>query len=285
MHASSIRAGTVAGVFVALGVGAAQAEIDYPQGFQDFEAMAVDDSVMSIGWEVVNTSSPTSLFTIEAADDVLGSQTPRGTSTRWLRITDTDSSNVQNRFYSPAVIGDTTTYKWTYYVNLETTPPGGADTKPKFTIQHFDNGTSLFGNAWGVEFTSMGANLIVLGIGGTAASMPLYSLASPTGIGDWVKISLRVDFASGIVSAQANDGTPVSLPINLSVNAERGTFRLCYRGEGNGNAMTMLLDDPSVWVAPGVPTVSEWGAVALGLLVLTAGTVMLIQRRRRTIGA
>lgn len=243
--------------------------------------MSVGEDVGNIGWVVVNESAEPTDFTIEAADDVLGSQTTRNGSTRWLRIRDIDGGNVQNRFYSPTILGDDVKgYIWTYYVNLETTPPGGASVKPKLTIQHVDTMTG-FANAWGIEFTDAGANMIVLGIGGSAASTPLYSLTSPTAVGNWVKIELQVNLQSNVVSARVNDGMPVSLTINPISTINRDVFRLCYRGEGTGNVQTMLLDDVSLAVIPGaVPAVSEWGLIVLGLLVLSAGTVMLLRGRR-----
>jgi hypothetical protein len=204
---------------------------------------------------------------------------PRDGSFRWLRATDNDGTN-SNRFYSPTVLAtaDFDQYEWTLYVNLETTPPVAPAVRPKFTIQHL-NGAS-FGNAWGIEFTNTQANLIVINpVGGPTASTMLYSLADPTGVGDWVKLKIIADFRSDRVAASFNDGTSVSLPMSLVGTADQRTFRLCYRGEGAGNVMTLLLDDPSVLVIPPIPAVSTWGMVVLGLLVLSAGTVLFHGRR------
>lgn len=252
-----------------------RADVGYPSGTQNFETMNVGDNVTSLfDWIFVNTSSPLSLFTVVAADDLLGTPTTRGSSTRWLRVTDRDAADVQNRFYSiPVSSPAIENYRWTFFVNLEATPPGGSATKPKITIQHLD--AAGFANAWGVEFTSAGANLIVLGIGGTPASSPLYSLVSPTGIANWVKLTLTVNFDGGAVSASVNDGAAVSLPMNLIATADKKIFRFCYRGEGSGNANTMLIDDVSVAVGaaiptPGVPTFSAWGMFVLAGLMLTA---------------
>jgi hypothetical protein len=274
----------IAPAFAVLTIAAAitYAEVGYPSGSQDYETMALGQNVSDLGWEVVNTSAPLSLFTVQGSNQVGGSPTVHGSSTRWLKIVDTDGANVQNRFYSPPVNGpDVAAYEWTYYVNLEITPPGGAAVKPKLTIQHFDNNAAAFGNVWGVEFTSTGANLIVLGNGGTAASTPFYPLSGATAVGQWVKVSMKVNFTLDTVEARANDGPPVSLPINLAANADPLLFRLCYRGEGTGNVMTMLLDDVSVNVIQFVPTMGEWGAMVLALLVLSAGTILLLHGRRR----
>ncbi len=278
MMYSNLRVITLGSAFfLALLVTTVHADVQYPSGTQDFETMNVGDDVGVVGvWFTVNTSAPPELFTVLAADDVLGNPGPRESSTRWLRVTDQDASNVQNRFYSTPITSPTSqNYQWTYYVNLETTPPGGANTKPKITIQHFD--TTAFANAWGVEFTSTGANLIVLGIGGAASSTPLYGLFGTTGIGQWVKLTLTVDFDGNTVSARVNNGSSTSLPINLSPTADEKSFRFCYRGEGSGNAATMLIDDVSVAVGEAipprkrpVPAVSDWSKALLVGLVLVA---------------
>lgn len=254
-----------------------RADVQYPAGTQSFETMNVGDDVSTIGaWFSVNTSAPLELFTVRAANDVLGNTTPRGSSTRWLRVTDQDSSDVQNRFYSTHITSPMIeNYQWTFFVNLETSPPGGANTKPKLTIQH--NSTAGFANAWGIEFTSTGANLIVLGIGGAAASTPLYSLVSATGIGRWVKLTLTVNFDDNTVTASVNNGASASLPINLSATADKKLFRICYRGEGLGNAGIMLVDDVSVAVGQAipppkisVPVASKYGLVLMTALLLAA---------------
>lgn len=270
-----MRAGCAALGWVAFMAVGAHAEVAYPSGTQDFESMAVGDSVDSLGWIIVNGSAPPTNFQIRAADDVLGVTGPRDGSTRWLRAVDTDGGPVQNRFYSPTIqTPQVLSYVWTYYVNLEATPPGGADTKPKIVVQHLNG---AFANAWGIEFTDTGANLIVTGIGGPAASTPLYPLAAPTGVGDWVKIQLAVDFDSNQVLASANGGPLASLPISLT--GDKTTFRFCYRGEGPGNVATMLIDDVSLRVQEPVPATTGWGmAVLASLLVLG----LVLQQGRRS---
>ena len=118
----------------------ARADVQFPVGVQDFEAMPLGAGIDTlVPWFNVNTSLPPELFTVVASNDVLGNVTPRGASTRWLRVTDSDAGNVQNRFYSGNVVApDTRDYIWTFFVNLESTPPSGSATKPKLTIQHLD---------------------------------------------------------------------------------------------------------------------------------------------------
>ncbi|MEK6676551.1 MAG: hypothetical protein AABZ47_12975 [Planctomycetota bacterium] len=257
-----------------------QAEVGYPSGIQDFESMAVGNGVLTLpSWVVVNTSANPADFTVVAADDFDSMIQPRGTSTRWLRVRDVDAANVQNRFYSPGIVAPSTLdYKWVFWVNLETIAPGGTATKPKLVIQHRD-GANNYANAWGIEFTDTTANLAVLGIGGTPASTPLYTIASPNGLNDWVKLQLDVLFSEGIIEARFNNSSPVSLPINLNGNPQE--FRFCYRGEGTGNVMTMLVDDVSVLVGNlpvKGPAVSFLGVAAMS--ILTVGVGAWVTRRR-----
>lgn len=255
-----------------------RAEIEYPSGTENFESFPVGTPASSIpDWVVVNDTPATATFTV--ANDVNGIVTPHGASTHWLRVDDTEGGNVQNRFYSSVVIADVdpVSYSWVFHVNHEIAPPGGAAVKPKLTIQHTD--TPGFTNSWGIEFTAAGANLIVLGNGGPAASTPLYSLASPTGLGDWIRIELQVDFTTSQVSANVNGGSFVSLPISLAATADKKVQRFCYRGEGTGNVNRMLVDDVAVGVMPppAVPAVSTWG---LSVMLLVGLVAMTLMRRR-----
>jgi hypothetical protein len=272
----------------------ATGEVGYPQGVQDFEAFSPGEDLASVlpNWVIVSDSAPASNFTLEIANDVLSDCQKRCDSSRWLRSTDIDGGNVQNRYYSPAVVSQgEDTYQWSFYVNLETTPPGGANTKPKLTIQHRNAGNA-FANAWGIEFADTGASLIVTGIGGAAASTPLYSLSGATGVGQWVKLDLIVNLTTDVVSASANNGEPVSLPINLA-SPNPNEFRFCYRGEGAGNVQTMLVDDVAVCVGsgctkePACTSITECPALGIvgllglaGGLLVTGGTISVVRRRK-----
>lgn len=254
-----------------------RAEVGYPSGTQNFESMAVGNSVDTLaGWVVVNSSAPANLFTVQGANT--GGGRAGSGSTRWLKVNDTDAGAVQNRFYSPGVIAPVTEdYTWTFFAKLQSTPPGAGAAKPRFTIQH-RNGA--YANAWGIEFTSTGANLIVTGIGGPAASTPFYALTGSTGVGRWVKIRLRTEFSTNTVYASVNERPEVSLPISLTGDPK--DFRFCYRGEDTGNAVQMLLDDVSVGVgeAQAVPTVSAWGLLVLALVLITGAKLRFGQRVR-----
>jgi len=238
-------------------------------------------------WAFVNTSVPASNFTVQVANDWNSIVQPRtgSSSTKWLRSNDTDAGNVQNRFYSPEIVSQgEDCYHWTWYVQLETTPPGGAsDTKPKLTIQHRD-GANAFQNAWGIEFTAAGANLIVLGIGGTAASTPFYPLTGATAVGQWVRIDLYADFEANLVKAKVNDGPCVVLPISLT--GDQTKFRFCYRGEGTGNIQRLLVDDISVDVGgecAACPTITSVGIVLMAVLVISAGAIVGRRLRRAAV--
>ncbi len=258
-------------------ISAVHAEVEYPSGTQDFESMAVGADINTlISWFSVN-SPPESPFAVVGANDVLGVQTTRGDSRRWLRVTDEDAGNVQNRFYGPAVTAPVVEdYTWVFYVNLETVPAAEAATRPKLVIQH--NNTGGFGNAWGVEFTSSGPRLVVLGIGGIPASTPLGGLR----VGSWMKVFLHVNFATNRVSASVDDGPGASLPINLAGSADKKVFRFCFRGEGSGNAGTMLIDDVSVSVgrAAAAPALGGYGQAVLVLSMLLAVAVFAARARR-----
>lgn len=244
-----------------------------PSGVETFETVSLgDEATALVGWPKVDTS-PAGRFTVRVVNDLAGVPGPRpgSSSTRWLRVRDQDAGDVQNRFYSNTITsGGDFDYTWTFWINLEEAPPGGAGAKPRIVVQHIDG---AFQNTWGVEFTATGANLVVTGVGGPAASAALYALASPTGVGDWVKIDLSVDFAGATVSASANDGAPVSLPIAPTGTMDRGTFRFCYRGEGTGNINTMLIDDVSLSVAASAPLPApvELGDITIRLKPVATG--------------
>ena len=229
--------------------GTVAAGLAFPTGTQDFEGMQLGDQVVAItDWVVVNTSTTPGIFTVRAVNDVNGSKTARGSSTQWLRIRDQEAADEQNLFYSNTITSpDDRSYVWTFFVNLEQTPPVGK--RPSITIQHVDG---AFTNAWGIRLNPSAVALFVAVAGGPPAGTTLYSIGGNMGIGDWVKIELAVDFTNNEVSACANDGTAVTLPINPGASFDKTQFRICYRGEGNGNVMTLLLDDVSV-LDPDVP--------------------------------
>lgn len=262
-------------------VGTVPTNLAFPLGTDDYENMSLGDSVTAMATYVIVAGGVTpGTFDIRAINDLNGVVGPRpgSSSTQWLRIRDQDAvSPANNRFYTGAIVTPNVyDYRWTFYINTLETPPGAGAAKPRFTIQHRDG--AAFQNAWGIEFADTGASLVVTGIGGLADSEPLYPLSSPTGLGDWVKLTLTVDFGANTVSAAANDGAPVSLPTNLSLTANKSEYRFCYRGEGTGNINTMLVDDVTIEVVGFIPTVSQWGVVAMTLLLLTGGTIVYRKR-------
>ena len=239
----------------------------FPDATQDFEAVPLGDEVFAItDWVPVNTSSTPGIFTVRAVNDVLGVVGARGSSTRWLRIRDQDAGAVQNRFYSLPIVSPTEqSYLWTFWVNLEEVPPAAAAAnKPRLTIQHLDGG---FANAWGIEFDETGGSIVVTGVGGVAASAPLFSLANPTGVGDWIQLRLLVDFMANTVTGEVHGDARATLPISLSGTADKKTFRFCYRGEGVDNVATMLLDDIRIQVGSAVTDVTGFDPMARNVLM------------------
>lgn len=210
---------------------------DFPAFFEDFETLAVGDSVDLLGWPIVSNSVNQADFTVTATDQIAPPQA--SSSTRSIRIADVDGSNAQNRFYSPTINSPSAiSYTWRFLVNLETAPPGGSASKPRYTIQHSDNG---FANAWGIELSDTSTDLIVTGIGGTAASV---SLGAALPLNVWTELRIRADFQTQTVTGWMGSAPGASLPIALTGAAD--VFRLCYRGEGVGNVMTSYLDDVQV---------------------------------------
>ena len=93
------------------------------------------------------------------------------------------------------------------------------------------------------------------------ANLPLGPL--PTGV--WTKVTLAVDFGAGTVSADLNGGTPVSSAIAPSAVVDPSRLRFCYRGEGEGNIATLLLDDMTL------------GPIGLSSLSISPSSGSLIQ--------
>jgi hypothetical protein len=218
-------------------------------GTQDFESVSLGDLWTAItGWLIVDTSATPGIYTVRIVNDVMGDTTPRGSSTQWVRIRDQDAGNVQNRAYSSTVVTPgALDYEWTFLMNVEELPAPAAATNPRLVMQHLDGALQ---NAWGIEIDDAGVNVIVTGIGGTPASTPLYSFGPGVDVGDWVQITITLDFTALTVAASVNGGSPASLPINPAGTVQLNTFRFCFRGEGTGNTSTLLLDDISLSVGP-----------------------------------
>ena len=210
-------------------------------GVQTFEDVSLGDTVEAISeWFIVD-SSDAGRFTVRSVHDVNGSITPRGSSTRWLRIRDQDATDVQNRFYSATVTvpGAPPVYTWSFFLNIEEVPPApGAGSLPRLLIQH-DNGGGTFVNTWGIELSSAGGSLIGPGLSG----LSLFPLSGSTGLLNWIRVDFTVDLNASTISASVN-GTAVVTDAAISIpDVSSNDFRFCYRGEGTGNIASILLDD------------------------------------------
>lgn len=254
--------------------GVVPSSLVFPCSEQNFESMLYGDEIIAIdAWSIANTSPP-GVFTVRSVRDVNGVTGPRpgSTSSQWLRVRDQDNDDVINRLDGPIIVGpETNDYAWSLWINLEETPPSGGTAKPGLMIQHRDG---AFADAWGIEFADTGASLVVTGIGGPPASTLLYALAPPTDLGDWVKLTLHVSFDTETIAATVNDGTPATLPIGLSPTADPAAFRVSYRGDGDGNVGTMLIDDVAVRVGAAVNCLADIdcsGAVDFGDILAVLG--------------
>lgn len=227
--ADSTSPGTVPGTILSTG------------GIQDFENVSLGDTIEAIAdWFIIDSSAIEGQFTARAVHDVNGSITPRGTSSRWIRIRDQDASDVQNRFYGGEIVASAfESYTWSFFINIEETPPApGASNFPRLLIQHNDGGGN-FVNTWGVELLSTGGFLVGPGL----VPQPLFPLSGATGLLNWIRIDFTVNFTASTISASVNSievvtDAPISLP-----DVSQTNFRFCYRGEGKGNTASILLDD------------------------------------------
>ena len=221
-------------------LGSVANSIAWPSGTQNFENTSVGDLVVAItNWALVDTANDPTTFWVRSASDGATAGNRSSGTTRWLRVRDQNNTD-SNRFYTETVLATATptAYTWTWYFQVESPAPASATLNPRFAIQHDDGGMR---NAWAIELDDTQFNLIVTGIGGTAASTPITAATT----GTWHRAQLFVDFSANTVNASIDGGSTVSLPINLSGTANMSAFRFCYRGDGADNTAGILIDDIS----------------------------------------
>lgn len=220
-----------------------------PNASQSFETGPLGDQVSALsGWSM---SGGNRRFNVRFVNNVNGTAgvRPGSTSSKWLRIRDTDPDSDDNSFASPPVALDAiqSGYTFSFYVNQEVAPTA-TGVQPTLTIQN-DDGSGGWADAWGIRFRNDGIDAAVLDGGGFPNSASLTYLTAPTGIGQWVRIDLQLDLANGQLSASATGAAPVQMPISPGGNPLR--LRLAYQGGGAGNTQDVLLDDLSL--APYTP--------------------------------
>lgn len=224
--------------------GSVQSSLQWSSSTQNFEGLALGDYITTLSnWVVVDTSTA-GKFQIRSTSSAAGSSgTSAPSSTKWIRVVDSDATNVQNRFYSPTLNAGTnpTSYSWTFYVQVESPPSASAATFPRLTIQH-NHSTLGMSNAWGVEVRNNAFHLVRTGIGGSESTSSMGSMSANT----WYRISLSVNFSTNQIVGRVNGGAATTLAMTLDPQADPKLFRFCYRGEGTGNTATMLLDDISI---------------------------------------
>jgi len=223
--------------------GVVSRELFYPRGTQDFETVALGDEVFAIeDWSIESTSDVHGIFTARVVSDVDGDVKPRDTSTRWVRIRDEDSRDVENLVASPVIAAPVPdAYAWTFYVNIEELP-ANAEHSPAIMVQHGHAGA--FVSTWGIAFNDDHACLVVTNAGGGSDSRCL----GPTSefAGRWKKVTIIASIVDGVVIATVDNALFAELPIDPSTAIDGESFRLAYVGSGLGNAATVLLDDVSV---------------------------------------
>lgn len=213
-----------------------------PVGSASFENVPLGDSAAALlNWVIVDTGAPNGDYDIRAIGDVngvVGGGAVPG-STRWLRLRDQDDAAVQNRFYANFLNtgGVTLPYRLEFWINPLELPAPSAGTRPRIIIQH--GSTAGVQNMWGIEMDTSGAKFLVLAAGGPVATLPLGGFA----LGQWHNVVFTV---TPTTFAIALDGAPaVSAPIAPGPTIDLGNLRFCYRGEGAGNAATVLIDQVS----------------------------------------
>ncbi len=224
-------------------VGSVTSELSFPSGVQTFEDVFLGDEVEAIaGWSKDDDSPSPGMFTVRCVNDVQGNIVNNLGSSRWLRIHDQNDADEENSFSTSAMVASAPlNYEFSFFVNVEAMGGGAA---PRLMVQHHDG--SDFADAWGLEFSGGGGNVVVTDMGGFDLSVGVFSLIAPTGLGDWIQVNLGVSFETSTLQVAINGGTPIALPINLDSGADKQNLRLRFDGSGSGNSSTVLIDDLTV---------------------------------------
>jgi hypothetical protein len=136
-------------------------------------------------------------------------------------------------------------------------PPTIGTSTPLLIAQHLNG--AAYANVGGLEITSTGVNIIILGAGDAAAvgkagasvRTPLYSYGDAGGfaMGTWVPCQFEIDFSTNQIKGRATgtDGITVKTAtvsgLALQGATTKNNFRLCIRNNGTGNTSTIHYDN------------------------------------------
>ncbi|MBX7244220.1 MAG: hypothetical protein K1X53_01905 [Candidatus Sumerlaeaceae bacterium] len=254
---------------------AADSNLLWPNGSENFENAVIGTQVNSAitSWSVVAGSVPAN-YTPLIASTPAGHPNQAAGSTRWLTVTDTDNSAAANgRTYTNSIIvpGAGTVSKYNFNFRMDVQSVG--TTGPLLISQHI-NGSSTYVNVAGLEVTSVGLGLIIVGTddggagkAGASTRTTLYNFADSGGFGQnaWIPVQYEIDLAGGLLKGTATGTDNVTVKnaqisglALQSVNAK--DFRFCIRGNGSGNVSTISFDNIVLQGTETPPSgVTDWG--------------------------
>ncbi|UCH83617.1 MAG: T9SS type A sorting domain-containing protein [Candidatus Latescibacterota bacterium] len=221
----------------------------FPGGKQDFEEVLLGDEVFAVvDWEIIDQSAVQGMFTARVVDDVLGVVGSESGSTRWLRIRDQNDADEQNDVVSPMIAAtEQTDYEWAFWVTIEEAA-GGTGAYPAIMIQHASTQTDDVRATWGVEFRGDDWFLVVTESGGAAAETRLdMPLPQPW---RWFFVQIVTGLENESVQVLVDGQLAGELPTQIDFDLDTRFYRLAYRGGGQGNTGTLLIDDVSVRALP-----------------------------------
>lgn len=250
---------------------ATSTQLAWPSGAESFENALVGGSVNSVfaGWVIATGSAN---YTAVVSQSPAGHPGQAAGSTRWLTVTDNDGAG-SNRVYTPGIVlssGTVGSYTFTLKADVQSLAAGPSNL---IISQHFDG---TYKNVGGLEITSTGVNVIVMGsdfdsgIGtaGTTTRATLYNFADAGGFGlnNWVTLSYTLDFQAGTVSGSAtgsNGSTNVTQSVSglaLQGAATANDFRLCIRNNQAGTTSLVSYDNVNFAGTVFASNVDSWPA-------------------------
>lgn len=214
----------------------------FPYGLQTFERkefLPAGSHITKIpGWEMLGMGTVSALIA-ESPNDA---PRPGSDSRRWISIEDFGAGATDGFTTPPIHAPRPWDYSWNLVLQVGAVPAGGD--MPALAIQH--DGIGGFQDAWGVRITTTGAELYVNANWGAEATLPLYSFAGATDIGQWVQVRVVASLSQRTMTAYVN-GAEVAFLRNVVPDTTDVTrLRFTYHGSGSGNTSTVLVDDIGV---------------------------------------